>query len=340
MANDDIELLTARLVDGIISEDDFARLKAWTATDESHRDMVRRQMEAIVSANAVANGEPFDVQAAIDRFEAHAGAAADDDNAGDGQARTSSVRHIRLWLRCVAAAAVVVGVLWGVYHLGGSAVKDDFADIVTEVPAGGSISLTLPDGTKVALNSSSTFSYSQGFGISDRTVKLRGEGYFTITHRDDLPFVVETGEMAVTDLGTEFLFRNYETDSSAVVALYAGSAKVDSRLRQGETIMLRPGEQVAMNKLTGEMTKTKAEGDGTTARQMSDLTFSNATLAYIAGALSRAYGVNVTVADSVAAKTFYCSFNRRTDSLQDILDDLAKTRNIHYRKSATGYELY
>lgn len=240
----------------------------------------------------------------------------------------------------MAAAAVVVGVLWGVYHLGGSAVKGDFADIVTEVPAGGSINLTLPDGTKVALNSSSTFSYSQGFGISDRTVKLRGEGYFTITHRADLPFVVETGEMAVTDLGTEFLFRNYETDSSAVVALYAGSAKVDSRLRQGETVMLRPSEQVAMNKLTGEMTKTKAEGDGATARQMSDLTFSNATLAYIAGALSRAYGVSVTVADSVAGKTFYCSFNRSTDTLKDILDDLAKTRNIHYRKSAGGYELY
>lgn len=339
MLNDDINLLIPQLLDGTISPDDFARLKAWTLESNEHRNIVRQNIEALCSASAVANGKPFDVQAAFNRFEKHAGASSEN-SIYDDQPQTDGMHHLRIWFKWIAAAAVVVGILWGVYHMGGSAVKRDFADIVTEVPAGAHISLTLPDGTRVTLNSETKFSYSQGFAISNRTVKLKGEGYFTVKHRADLPFVVETGEMKVTDLGTEFLFKNYDTDSCATIALYTGSARIDSRLRQGESMTLSPGEQVSMNKLTGEMVKTKASVDGSTARQMSDLTFENVPLSYIAKALSRAYGVSVTVADSVTGKTFYCVFNRQTDTLQDILDDMAKTKNIHYKKTGNGYVLY
>lgn len=339
MLNDDINLLITRLMDGTITTAGFARLKAWTLESNEHRDKARQSIEALCSASALANGQPFDAQAAFSRFEKHASTSGEN-GLEEEQPQAGGVRHIRIWLRRIAVAAVVAGILWGVYHMGGNAVRNDFADIVTEVPAGAHISLTLPDGTHVTLNSETKFSYSQGFGISDRIVKLKGEGYFTVRHRADLPFVVETGEMIVTDLGTEFLFKNYDTDSCTTIALYAGSARIDSRLGQGGSMTLSPGEQVSMNKLTGEMVKTKAAADGNTARQMSELVFENLPLSNIAKVLSRTYGVNVTVADSVTDKTFYCVFNRQTDTLQDILEDMAKTKNIHYRKTANGYVLY
>ena len=63
-------------------------------------------------------------------------------------------------------------------------------------------SLTLPDGTKVQLNSQSTLLYPQEFTGKDRSVFLIGEANFKVKPDKKHPFIVKSNDFQVTALET------------------------------------------------------------------------------------------------------------------------------------------
>lgn len=164
----------------------------------------------------------------------------------------------RYFWRIAAAVLVLVLPLAG-YWGGKQNMENAFADIVIEAPVGARTCMYLPDGTQVWLNACSRLTYSQGFGINDRNLKLEGEGYFEVSHNEQLPFIIHTQEVDVTVLGTQFNFKNYADDSEASVSLLSGKVKLSNHLRQEETLYLQPNEKVTLNKLTGEMKTTRTQ---------------------------------------------------------------------------------
>lgn len=62
---------------------------------------------------------------------------------------------------------------------------------------------TLPDGSTAFLNKKSELSFEYNVKEKTRRVKLKGEAYFAVKHEEDKPFVIETGEILVRDIGTE-----------------------------------------------------------------------------------------------------------------------------------------
>lgn len=164
----------------------------------------------------------------------------------------------RYFWRIAAAVLVLVLPLAG-YWGGKQNMENAFADIVIEAPVGARTCMYLPDGTQVWLNACSRLTYSQGFGINDRNLKLEGEGYFEVSRNEQLPFIIHTQEVDVTVLGTQFNFKNYADDSEASVSLLSGKVKLSNHLRQEETLYLQPNEKVTLNKLTGEMKTTRTQ---------------------------------------------------------------------------------
>ena len=108
------------------------------------------------------------------------------------------------WLKYAAAVAAIVAVGYFSFKSGQSNVESAFGDIVIEAPQGSRTQMTLPDGSKVWLNAGSVISYSQGFGYTVRSVKIVGEGYFEVTHDEQLPFSVESDNVRVKVLGTKY----------------------------------------------------------------------------------------------------------------------------------------
>src|SRR5665648_98356 len=64
--------------------------------------------------------------------------------------------------------------------------------------------VTLPDGSNVWLNHSSTLKYPAMFHGDSRMVELTGEGYFEVVHNSRIPFIVKAGEIEIKALGTAF----------------------------------------------------------------------------------------------------------------------------------------
>ncbi len=124
---------------------------------------------------------------------------------------------------------------------------------ILTVPRGSKIAtITLADGTKVWLNSSSSLQYPVAFVGNERSVKITGEAYFEVAHNAAMPFVVKRGETSVTVLGTHFNVNAYDDETSIKVTLLQGAVKVEKGSLSG---LLKPGQQAQIE------SKIKINGD-------------------------------------------------------------------------------
>ena len=100
----------------------------------------------------------------------------------------SDRRSRRLWPTLCKAAAVVArgrGSLAGELPLRRHFAAQRQFEVVTAF--GQKSSVTLPDGTRIWLNSGSRVSYSSAFNSRSRTVNLEGEAYFSVARNEQRP---------------------------------------------------------------------------------------------------------------------------------------------------------
>lgn len=85
--------------------------------------------------------------------------------------------------------------------------------------------ITLPDGSNVVLHAHSSLEY---YAAADqRKVVLSGEAYFDIV-KNELPFVIHTGDVRTTVLGTALNIKAYPGQSEIVVSVTRGKVKVEA----------------------------------------------------------------------------------------------------------------
>ena len=83
--------------------------------------------------------------------------------------------------------------------------------------------LTLPDGTKVTMNSNSSLTYSpKDFNRDERCVDFNGEAYFNVAKNKSVPFVITTKDLTVRVLGTKFNLHAYAGNETMEVTLEVG----------------------------------------------------------------------------------------------------------------------
>jgi transmembrane sensor len=341
--NSDIDLLVSELIDCRITKENLKVLQAWTEASGYNKEYVRKSIQAQIAAGTIADDTPFDHEQAIKRFYQHIGQQAGINAGKSNNCPTiRSHRTMPLWILKVAAAVILVLIVisWGAFHMGTNAVKSDFAQVKIEAPRGSQLNLTLPDGTFVKLNSGTTLSYSQGFGITDRTVIMDGEGYFEVEHNMKLPFSVKTDELIVNDIGTKFSFRNFKEDTEACVELFEGKVSLNNTVRNENNCDMVPGERIVMDKQSGALTKTPTTTSIMEAQKMSKLVFENMTVAEIAHILSRNYDVPIVILGNIGNIRFYGSFDKKSNSLADILNAMATTKQINYKVENGKYILY
>ena len=85
----------------------------------------------------------------------------------------------------------------------------------------------LPDGTKVQLKAGSELRLANDFNKNKRLVFLTGEAKFEVAHDASRPFVVKTGNVFTTALGTVFIAKSATKESVGQVSLLEGKVKVE-----------------------------------------------------------------------------------------------------------------
>ena len=111
-------------------------------------------------------------------------------------------------------------------------------------PRGGQYAITLVDGTRVWLNSSSSLRFPTSFRDPERTVELSGEAYFEVAQNREKPFTVKVNDVAVKALGTHFNIMAYKDEATINTTLMEGSVAVS---KWKETVRLNPGQQAQIS---------------------------------------------------------------------------------------------
>ncbi|HSI75996.1 MAG TPA: FecR domain-containing protein [Lunatimonas sp.] len=184
---------------------------------------------------------------------------------------------------------------------------------------GEKLTLTMPDGTRIIVNSESSIQFNSDYGRRDRIINLSGEAYFEVAPDSLKPFKVETNGFTTLALGTSF---NVSTkNSSYQVALTEGKVAVGAgnevvKLNPGQLAVWEPAQQKNAIKVTRfDESKVTAWKDGR-------LAFDRKLLGQIFKDLERWYGVTIQIEPGVNVDQ-RISGTFENKNLKDILTGLS-----------------
>ena len=187
--------------------------------------------------------------------------------------------------------------------------------------------LKLPDGTTVVLNAGSKLDYPDSFdGVSIREVSLSGEGFFDVAHNASKPFIIHTGKLKTTVLGTAFNIRAYPNSDSITVTVTRGKVMVQEANKT--LAILTPAQQLEWVKQYPATINEKVNLPEVLAWKADDLIMDDLTLEEAALLITKRYHLKVAfMNERIKNCRFTAAFLNRNDLTQvlSVLGDITGT---------------
>jgi ferric-dicitrate binding protein FerR (iron transport regulator) len=210
--------------------------------------------------------------------------------------RNGMVKPIRRWYYMVAAASIlIIAGFLGLFN-NRKPTPVPMASLVNK--AGERKNLTLPDGSVIYLGASSQITYPEAFTGANREISIKGEAFFDIATDTKHPFIIHTGNVAVTVLGTSFKIAAFE-GQAITVSVATGKVRVDDHTK-GQLAILTAGKQISWD--NKEATLADVNAGDIAAWHKGRLVFNNQTLEEIATTLERWYDVKINFSRPKKAK--------------------------------------
>lgn len=190
------------------------------------------------------------------------------------------------------------------------------------VPNGQRTELTLSDGSKVWLNSGTTFEFPRSFNEHSRYVKLEGEAYFEV-QKDKVPFIVSSAYGDIKVLGTKFNVQAYD-NMNFQTTLEEG--KINFKNPIGERT-LAPGQQLT---LTDDKRLVVKNIDAQLASlwKKGIISFEQEPLAEIGKKLERHFDIHIEMDQQLASLKF--TGEVFSESISEVMEYINKTKPINY----------
>ena len=202
----------------------------------------------------------------------------------------------------------------------GELVYNDQADKIVQntlsTPRGQLFKITLPDGTKVWMNASSSLTYPSKFIGTERLVELHGEAYFEVTKNVAQPFIVKTSNQQIKVLGTHFNVQAYDGEPVTKTTLVEGKVEVQQRQ---QALILLPDQKALSN--ASSLSKKSVDASAYTAWREGYFTFNNASSNEIMQQLAHWYDLRIERDNSNFNERFSGKISKQT-SLKEILEVL------------------
>jgi transmembrane sensor len=210
----------------------------------------------------------------------------------------------------------------------------DFIEIVS--PVGSRTFIQLSDGTGVHLNHGSSLKYPREFRESKRMVELTGEAYFSVVTNPSKPFVVKTGNLNITALGTEFNVMAYKNEKFIETTLVQGEVVVMKQNSDGslqEICEMKPDQHLKVSLRNNTFKCETVDPSRYVSWKDGVLVFKNEALEEITSRLGRWYNVEFIFRnESVKEFTYTATFVDET--LTQILDLLSLATPIKYEMTS------
>ncbi len=190
--------------------------------------------------------------------------------------------------------------------------------------------LHLPDGSTVILSAGSKLNYPSSFDNRiKREVYLEGQAYFDISHDAARPFIVHTGKIETTVLGTAFDIKAWPINEDVIVTVTRGKVRVgDQHKILG---IITPNQQITFNKKEAKAIQKTIDIRPHLAWKEQDLFFDDVTVAEATNLLEDRFNVRIYFNDeSISSKRFTTTF-MKDESLEQVLNSICEFNNASYK---------
>lgn len=300
-----VEELLPRYCDGNVSAEEKEKVEIWIRQSEEHYKIAQQIQLIYLASDTIAIMDQVNTDNALDKV--------------DGRIRRSQLKTLFMWGQRVAAilfipllAAYLLEVL--------IPEKRDIRMLEVRTNPGMTTSLTLPDGTKVNLNSESSLVYPETFEGDLRSVRLEGEAFFEVVKNPEKRFVVTTPHNASVEvLGTSFNMEAFKWDSIVSTTLISGKVAFISRSGQ---VNMKPGEKLVYNIQADRASIYQTNGEAEISWKNGMIIFRKTPFEEVLRMLTKRFNVDFVVSNNKYVKDFYTgSFtNHRLEQILDIFN--------------------
>jgi ferric-dicitrate binding protein FerR (iron transport regulator) len=198
--------------------------------------------------------------------------------------------------------------------------------------------ISLSDGTTICLNAGSRLSYPDKFKQNTREVTLTGEAFFKVAHNSAKPFIIHSGKITTTVLGTSFNVKAYKEDKAIKVTVVSGKVGILNTKAKQPAVLLTPNMQLVYSK-TDETLVAKKIDDALSviSWQEGKLQYHNTPLSDVLADVQRKYNVTIKADKNLLNCTLYADFNNMP--LQKVLKLIEALINARFKKEGSIYTL-
>ncbi|HEX4852337.1 MAG TPA: FecR domain-containing protein, partial [Puia sp.] len=191
--------------------------------------------------------------------------------------------------------------------------------------------LLLPDSTQVWLNAESTLVFPNQFEQNKREVELSGEAYFDVRHAEKLPFIIHTGQISTTVLGTAFNIKAYPGRRNVMVSVSRGKVKVS---RGNELLAtLTKGQLLKVGSESKDLDKKNISEGEVAAWQQGNVVYDDEDFEDIMADLEQMYNVNIKISNEAIRNLKVSTSFKREIGIEQALQVLCKLTDTNLEES-------
>lgn len=216
---------------------------------------------------------------------------------------------------------------------------------VISVARGARSSVTLPDGSKVWLNSDSKLTFPLAFASDKRSVELSGEAYFDVVSNEECPMLISLKDDYMIEVkGTEFNVRSYEDEEGTQTVLYSGVINLFKKNTEKQTVNkvynMKPKEicTVEEESITVQHS-TEDKLAKISSWKEGNIYFDDTSLGEVLKRIERHHGVNITVSDP-SILNYSITAHFEDESAVQIMDMLRYCAPIDYKVKGDNFTLF
>lgn len=212
--------------------------------------------------------------------------------------------------------------------------SDKSPNIVKTTSRGQKSHVILKDGSKITLNSESQIKYDQGFGTTNRDIKLTGEAYFEVAKNAAIPFNVEANNTTTTAIGTAFNISAFPTEESTVISLASGKVKVLSKgkgVNSDSEVFLDPGKEYLVAQGNAGALLRGFDPEKVLSWKDNILNFDNTDMPSLIQSLERWYNVEVVVLNPQKMVGIRGTGKFKNESLENVLRVLSYSLQFDFQ---------
>lgn len=293
-------------------ESDLARWSQYISQNPGKKNIIRQATLIVKSL------EPVEDEIAKDRIDAVWGRLIKSKHS------LSKRNLIVKFYRYAAVFVIAFFIGIGVYVSIKSPVSD-YSETYTEitVPYGERSQVTLYDGTKVWLNSGTTFKFPKSFNDKARTVSISGEAFFDVC-KGKVPFIVSSEYGNIKVLGTRFNVRAYNN-------LQFQTTLVEGKIQfynSNGNVIIQPNQQLQISE-SGNFVIGKIDCNQISSWTEGLITFVGEPLSEVFKKLERHYDITIEAEGSISSICFTGQI--MDESIEEIMVLIDRTKPIKYK---------